>query len=181
MPKLTPQQLREIYLKLPKDLQDAIFSVDSAERIQSIGKKYNLAIDKTGELADETGLVMLGLTHPNNFISNLAQRLKIDKESARKIGEEINNQIFAEIRESLKKVHGMSEVSKAAEGETRPEEREEILKEIEKEEPISSAGKVPEIIKGTTSPFEAKTKEIVRMPPVEKRYPDGDPYREPIE
>ena len=178
MPKLTPQQLREIYLKLPKDLQDAIFSVDSAERIQSIGKKYNLAIDKTGELADETGLVMLGLTHPNNFISNLAQRLKVDKESAKKIAEEINNQIFAEIRESLKKVHGVepSPSTPLPEGEGPGVRKEEILKEIEKDET-----EVPEIIKGATNPFEAKTKEIVRMPPVEKRYPDGDPYREPIE
>jgi hypothetical protein len=180
MTKLTSQQLKEIYQKLPEDLKDAMFSVDSAEIIQSLGKKYNLAIDKTGELADETGLVMLGLTHPRDFISNLSQRLGVDKETARKIAEEINQQIFAKVRDSLKKIHGIGAAP------TQPPPKEEILKEIEKEE-------IPEIFKGTTQPpapseveglhpFEAKTKEeVLRMPPEEKKYPSGDPYREPIE
>jgi len=206
MTKLTPQQLKEIYQKLPEDLKEAIFSVKSAEVIQAVGKKYNLAVDKTGELADETGLVMLGLTHPRDFISNLAQRLGVDKETARKIAEEVNTQIFATVRESLKKIHGVGEAPSP-----RPEPsgvgaptpkgvggKEEILKEIEKEEYVSSAEKIPEILKGVVKPellepsspsevegphpFEAKTKEeVFRMPPLEKKYPSGDPYREPIE
>ncbi len=188
MKKYTPEQLLEFYKKLPKDLQEAILSVNTSSIIQNVGNKYKLAIDKIGELADETGLVMLGLTHPNNYISNLVQRLSIDKGAARKIAEEINTQIFAKIRESLKKIHGISPVPeevpvKAAESEPRPG-REEILKEIEKEEPASSAGKVPEIIKGAiqTTVFEAKTKEeVFKMPPEEKKYSGGDPYKETIE
>lgn len=187
MTKLTPQQLKEIYQKLPEDLKDAMFSVDSAEIIQSLGKKYNLAIDKIGELADETGLVMLGLTHPRDFISNLAQRLNVDKETARKIAEEVNTQIFATVRESLKKIHGIGATP------TQPPPKEEILKEIEKadeDEPRQRREGTPEIFKGTATPellepphpFEAKTKEeVLRMPPEEKKYPSGDPYREPIE
>ena len=182
MDKLTQQQLREIYAKLPEDLKDAIFSVNSADVIMSIGKKYNLTINKMGELADETGLVMLGLTPPNNFISNLNGRLEVDAEVAKKIAEEINSEIFSKIRESLKKIHGTTEAGWVAESEIH-QGKEEILKEIEKnDEAINNA---PEIIKGTTqpplNPFEAKTKEIVRMPLVEKKYTSQDPYREPIE
>ncbi len=175
MPKYTPQQLREIYLKLPEDLKDAIFNVDSAEIIQAIGKKYNLPIDKTGELADETGLVLLGLTHPDNYIFNLAQRLNTDKETAGKIAEEINNQIFAKVRESLKKIHGAISAPQPEVAAKESVVKDEILKEIEKEE-------MPEIMKGTKNPFEAKTKEeVLRIPPAEKKYPEKDPYREPIE
>ena len=162
-------------MKLPEDLKNAIFSIDSAETIQAIGKKSNLPIDKIGELADETGLVMLGLTHPNNFISNLAERLKLDKESARKIAEEINTQIFAKVRESLKKIHGVETLSQGE------DTREQILKEIERDE---TKEEIPGILKGTTElhPFEAKTKEeVLRLPPEEKKYSGGDPYREPIE
>lgn len=180
MPKYTPQQLREIYIKLPKDVQDAIFSVDSAEIIQAISKKYNLAIDKMGELADETGLVMLGLTHPNNYISNLTQRLNTDKETTRKIAEEINSQIFVKIRESLKKIYSINDLTVVS-PKTEIPEREQILKEIEKDE---TKEEVPRILKGTTvlHPFEAKTKEeVLRIPPQEKKYSDGDPYKEPIE
>lgn len=197
MPKFTPQQLREIYLKLPEDLKDAIFSVNSAEAIQVIGKKYNLSIDKIGELADETGMVMLGITHPSDFIINVARRVYVDKETAGKIAEEINTQIFAKVRESLKKIHGVGEAptpsgvgaptSDASSGRSVGVKREDIIKEIE-----SGEENIPPIIQGTTqvqppanlptNPFEAKTKEeVFRMPPVEKKYPSGDPYREPLE
>lgn len=179
MAKLTPQQLKELYEKLPEDLREAIFSVDSTEAIHVAGQKYNLTVDKIGELADETGLVMLGLTHPKDFIANLAKRLNADKETARKIADEINTQIFSKVRESLKKIHG--ETSDVFPPTSDVKAREEILKEIEKPE-------MPEILQGMHEPpkpessFELKTKEdIFRMPPVESKYPHGDPYREPIE
>jgi len=165
MSKLTPQQLREIYLKLPEDLKAAIFNVNSADIIQAIGKKYNLTIDKIGEVADETGLVMLGLTHPNNFISNLAERLKIDKESARKIAEEVNSQIFAKVRESLRKIYGIQPPPPPPLPKFTPAPPEILAKQEEK----------------AVNPFEVKTKEIVKIPPVEKKYSDKDPYKESIE
>lgn len=103
----TPEQLREIYLKLPGDLRDAIFSVEMSDIIRDIGVKNKLTIDKIGALADETNLVMLGLVHPNDFISNLALRLKIDKDHARLMAQAVNVQIFQKVRDSLRKIHGM--------------------------------------------------------------------------
>ncbi len=159
MQKLTTEQLKEVYMKLPNDLKEAILSVDSTQVIEKVGKKYNLMIDKIGELADETGLVMLGLTPPREYIPNLSRRLGIDRESAKKIAEEINLQVFSKVRESLKKIHGIGapqtesplprppEFARAARVETplsaapipsarimgnRIIGREEILKEIEK-------------------------------------------------
>jgi len=149
-------------MKLPEDLKEAIFSVDSADIIQAIGKKYNLAIDKIGEAADETGLVMLGITHPDNFIANLAERLKIDKDMAGKIAREVNDQIFAKVRESMKKIQGVNGVVKT--------------EEAKKEEP-----KVPEIIQGVNVPENLPVVEKVESPPqLPPKYPGGDPYREPI-
>src|SRR3989339_560965 len=78
--------------KLPKDLQNAISGVDTADAIESIAKKYSLLIDKMGILAEETGLVMLGITHPKDFISNLSQKLGVDRETARKFAENTRNQ-----------------------------------------------------------------------------------------
>jgi hypothetical protein len=105
----TQEQLLEMYRKLPKEIQDAIFSVDTAEAIRQIGEKRKLMIDKIGELADETGLVMLGLVHPSQYISHLSERLAVDKETAREIAQEINAKIFGPIREHLKKIHGLTE------------------------------------------------------------------------
>lgn len=153
-------------MKLPKDLKDAIFSVDSAGIIQETGKKYNLMVDKIGELADETGLVMLGLTHPKDFISNLVRRLEIDAATARKIADEINTRVFKKVRDSLKKLHGINDEKPQKKEEPHPS-RDEIVKEIEKEHSNGEEPRVPEIIKGRKEPSDGK-------------YPQGDPYREQI-
>jgi hypothetical protein len=112
MPNYTQQQLLERYRKLPGDLKEAIFSVETAEIIQKISKKYGLHIDKMGELASETGLVMLGITHPRDFISNISSRLEISREKATEIAKDINNEIFSKVRENLKNIHGIKEEKK---------------------------------------------------------------------
>ncbi|MFC1625295.1 hypothetical protein ACFL1O_00195 [Patescibacteria group bacterium] len=103
----TQEEILKKYQTLPEDLQKAIFSMDTANIIQKIAKDNDLNVEKMGILADEAGLLMLGITRPNNFISNLTSRLEIDKSTAGKIGQEINAQIFSKIRESLKKIHGV--------------------------------------------------------------------------
>ncbi len=187
MPKYTNEQLMDFYKKLPKDLQEAILSVDSAEKIRAIGEKYHLAIDKMGEMADETGLVMLGLTSPREFIPNLASRLNVDKEMARKIAEEINGQVFVRVRESLKKVHAIKEEGG---GKEEHPQKAEILNEIEKDEKEDGKEEIPPILRGIAvppapsevevpHPFEAKIKnEVFRIPPEERKYKGSDPYRE---
>lgn len=180
MKEYTDEQTIEIYKNLPEDLKGAIFNVEMTKAVDAIGKKYNLYVDRIGILGNETGMVMLGVTKPKDFVSNLSARLGVSNDMARSIAEEINQQIFSKVRESLKKVHGIDGEIKNVEPQPPEVKKEDILKEIEKEE-------VPEIMKGTRkpteSPFEAKTKEeIFRMPAQESehKYPQGDPYREPI-
>src|SRR3989304_791594 len=140
------QQIRGIYSKLPNDIKEAIFSVDVSDKIIDIGKKHKLAVDKIGIIGNETSRVMLGVTHPNEFIGNLTERLEVDKEKARAIAGEINEQIFKKVRESLRKIHNMREGGEEenqdkvspfgnSQGETLKSEhsREDILKEIEKD------------------------------------------------
>src|SRR3989338_2856841 len=209
MQNYTDQQISQMYDNLPEDLKDSIFSVDTTSVVNEIGRKYGLAIDKIGDLANETGMVMLGVTHPNEFIGNLADRLEVDKEKARAIAQEINEQIFKKVRESLRKIHNIRE---GAEEEQKTEierhqgpslmagqSREDILKEIEKDH--SQENLVPDIMKGNANPFEEKMKEGVLIAPVEekhyieesaktallpepekpKKYQGFDPYKEPIE
>ncbi len=105
MPGYSNEQLMTAFKMLPNDVREAILSVNTAEVIKQTADKYKLMIDKAGQLADETGLVMLGLTHPNQFIADLAERLEIDKKLAKEIAEEINSRIFFPVRENLKKIH----------------------------------------------------------------------------
>ena len=183
MQNYTDQQISQMYDSLPEDLKDSIFSVDTTSVVNEIGRKYGLAIDKIGDLANETGMVMLGVTHPNEFIGNLADRLEVDKEKARAIAQEINEQIFKKVRESLRKIHNIREGAEEEEqdkikvspfgnsqGETLKSEhsREDILKEIEKDH--SQENIAPDIMKGNANPFEEKMKEGVLIAPVEEKH-----------
>src|SRR3989339_971353 len=183
MKNFTEEQIEIMYKNLPNDLKTVFFSANKDETIESIGRKHNLTIDKIGDLANETGMVMLGVTHPNEFIGNLTERLEVDKEKARAIAQEINEQVFKKVRESLRKIHNMREGAEQEEqdkikvspfGNSQDEtlksehSREDILKEIEKDH--SQENLVPEIMKGSPNPFEEKMKEGVLIAPVEEKH-----------
>ena len=205
MKNFTEEQIAQMYDNLPEDLKDAIFVLEMNEIVERIGRENQLNIEQIGDLANETGMVMLGVTHPNEFIGNLADRLEVDKEKARAIAGEINEQVFKKVRESLRKIHNMREGREEKEdvkhsmSNTTNINRSDILKEIEKDH--SQENLVPDIMKGNANPFEEKMKEGVLLAPVEekhyieesvktallpepekpKKYQGFDPYREQLE
>jgi predicted RNA-binding protein with RPS1 domain len=209
MPTLTPQQLRERYKKLPKDVQDAYFSIDTAEILQKIAKENKLTVEKIGILADETGLLMLGITHPNEFIPNLAKRLDVEKEVARKIAQKINSEVFSKIRASLKKIHETPGSQEETPSSTKAMEGKQKIPRIIKPQSIISEAKTnletefpSEEIPGKDIVAERTKDQVFRSKPSETlvtenkpeesnpekakkpktQYPRGvDPYREPIE
>ena len=184
MKNFTEEQIAQMYDNLPEDLKDVIFGLEMNEIVEKIGRENQLNIEQIGDLANETGMVMLGVTHPNEFIGNLADRLEVDKEKARAIAGGINEQIFKKVRESLRKIHNMREGAEEenqdkikvspfgnSQGETLPANsvnRADILKEIEKDH--SQENLVPEIMKGSANPFEEKMKEGVLIAPVEEKH-----------
>lgn len=102
------QEIMRRYDELPENVQKALFATSTSDAIFEIGKKYGLIIEKMGELADETGLVMLGMTKPSEFIRNLERRLGIETVKAKEIAQDINQKVFSPIRDSLKKIHGIT-------------------------------------------------------------------------
>ncbi len=109
MEKYSAEQIQKKYDALPPTVKEVFESMESAEALQQIGKEHGLMLDKLGELADETGLVILGLTHPKDYINNLSARLSVEKETAKNIAEKVNQKVFQKIREELKKIHGIEE------------------------------------------------------------------------
>src|SRR3989338_2063708 len=101
--------IKEKFEKLPKNLKAAIIAVDYREKITRVGKNFQLNTDKIVALENEITFVMTGLEHPSKFIGNIAKALNLPEEKARAIAEDINTEIFRPVRESLKKIHGISE------------------------------------------------------------------------
>ena len=105
MPTYTPEEIEQRFARLPEPLKDEMMSVENSERIFEAGKKFGLTIEQIGFLAEEAGYVVLGLTHPNNFVQRLKDHLRVDEEKAKIIAREINHQVFFPLREMLKNTH----------------------------------------------------------------------------
>ncbi|PJE73811.1 MAG: hypothetical protein COV02_00575, partial [Candidatus Terrybacteria bacterium CG10_big_fil_rev_8_21_14_0_10_41_10] len=158
------QEVQDKFDNLPKDLKGAIFSVETGKNVADIGGEYKLTIDKIGILGNEASLVMLGLTHPNDFVSNLAKRLDIDKAKAEEIASDVNERIFKKVRDSLRRVHNLRDDKDAFDDgdgivAAVSDAKSDILKEIEKEDvpapslPVKNEEeKMPDIFKGVTNP-----------------------------
>lgn len=124
----------ERFESLPDDLKSAVTSQEVDKQIQEIAKKHLLHIDQTGELADETGLVMLGLTKTDEYISNLKERLGISQQKTAEIAKDIDEQVLRPIKASL--VATSERKMETARTSEQPEQeeildREQIMKEID--------------------------------------------------
>ncbi|MBI2482495.1 MAG: hypothetical protein HYV76_02970 [Candidatus Vogelbacteria bacterium] len=97
----TPEELNNQFKLLPEEIQEVFNSLDTAKTIKSIGLRHNLHLDKIGGLADEVGLILLGLIHPNRLPINLREEYGFTPDEARVVTSEVNAEIFAKIRESL--------------------------------------------------------------------------------
>lgn len=95
------QTLQNIYLSLPRDLKEALFSVENAEKIQQIARRYQIPIGRIPLLADVTGHVILSILVMEKFISSLQTNLNIDRITAEKIAKDIKQEIFQPIIANL--------------------------------------------------------------------------------
>lgn len=151
MPEYSPEQLWPLYEKLPKDLQEAIFSEKTAETIHNICTRNGLSGEKISEVAKYTGYVMLGVLPPDEFQKTLEDELKLENDLAKKITLEITRFLFFPLRESLEALY-----------------RAEIT---------SAKPKIPSI-KPEISPVPEIEKPVEKKPEIETK---RDIYREPIE
>lgn len=191
--------ISSVFKNLPDEIKDAVVSVDTARALQTIGEKYALRIDKIGELADEAGLVMMGITHPDNFTKNLMKRLELPEEKVKEIVKEVNEKIFQKIREPLKKIQSQEEIEEKPEKIQKREETPQTEGQTEKVPPDipsyqQDEGNIPaNLPTGDISSLKlSRTLKIPKeeqstspetrpTPEAAERGHKADPYREPIE
>lgn len=152
MDEETKKIIEEQMKSLPRDVVEAIVSVDYKTKLQEIAKRQRLLIDQTGKLEMETTLVMIGLEPLADFIENLQRELVLSVIRAKEVAMDVSENIFKPIRESLRAMNGREEVVEKGEEEeteapapkfTNSNEtslnRDQILKEIEDPSLIDSS------------------------------------------
>ena len=203
----TEEKLELAFENLPDDVRQAMGSLDTTRVIQNLGHKYNLHTDKVGELAEEVGLFMLGLSRPADLLINIKNRLNVPLETAGNIVKDVNIQLFFPIRESLKKIHHPEERTNY-EPEAAPKVENfspggQVTEEsLQKEDSAINTGNNAVIINeqppadkpaDNKSIFDEKMSKLFRLPkeeteirsakavvppPPAKHAPPADPYRE---
>lgn len=101
MKTFSQQEVLDRYGQLPDSVKDALFAEATADKMESIGRKQGLLLDKIGVLAEETGYVMLGLTHPREFTARITEALGVAPMKAQEIAADVSEQVFKPIREHI--------------------------------------------------------------------------------
>jgi hypothetical protein len=102
--EITKEQFWKLYSKLPQDLKDALFAEETGNNIYEICKR-NEVEENLGEIVDLVGQVLLGLLPPNEFQETLEKELKLERERAKKISQEIYRFIFYPVKASLEELY----------------------------------------------------------------------------
>ena len=194
--------IKEQLPRLPKNVRDAISSIDLGDKIKKIADKNMLHIDQAGNLETETVLVMLGLEPTADYKENIRRELNVSRDRAQTITADIDKEIFMTIRESLKKIsqEPASEVIEQTQNIIHhpplSDESQEIKKQIEKQQAPKKVGAPPpnlptgaptepsrpnSALQNLGGQTEPKEPNLEARPPSEKKPAHIDPYREPVE
>jgi len=102
--KYTPEQFWKLYEKLPQELKDALFAEETGDNIHDICER-NGVLENLDQVVDYVGRVLVGLLPPDDLQETLERELEIDKERAKKIGQEINRFIFYPVKAYLEELY----------------------------------------------------------------------------
>lgn len=105
----TFQERYLIFLRLPQDLQRVLFDMETVNAVIQIGQKNNLNDDQRWWASHTIGMILLSEVNIVNFVKTLQEKCQLDETLARQLARDINQAIFLSVKESLKKIHQISE------------------------------------------------------------------------
>lgn len=103
------KEVRTRFSLLPEDVQKMLISSEYQMKLYEIAKKEKLTYEQLGTLELETTMVLLGMTEPEEFSGEIKTALGIADATIDDMIKEINQQVFAPIRESMKKIYSAKE------------------------------------------------------------------------
>jgi len=165
MPKqYTRAEYWKLYEKLPEELQEAIFSAETADHISNICARNSVSDKQIPQVAARVGDVLMGLLLPDELQEELEKEVKLKKPAAQSVTREMNRFVFFPVKPQLEELHqtpGSTDKEKVSLPIPRHSDR--LQKQVEQESPEEEA-----------LPFDLAEEEE----PENEKSPD--PYREPF-
>jgi len=97
----TQQEFAEKFEKLPQRIKEIMLSSETAETNRSIGTKYKLSIEQTGDMVSVIVDTILKDIPLENFVAVLQQKLGIDLQTSQRLTLDIVIKRFLPIKEYL--------------------------------------------------------------------------------
>ena len=119
--KLTGEKFWQLYQKLPQELKDALFAEETGNNISDICKRNEIE-EKLDQIVEYVGQVLVGILPPDGFQETLEKEVKLKKEVAKKVSQEINRFIFYPVKSSLEEFYKIEIVPPAKPKVTPPPE-----------------------------------------------------------
>lgn len=120
--KYTSEQFWKLYEKLPQELKDALSSEETSDNIYDVCKRYNI-LENLDPIVEYVGQVLVGVLPPTEFQETLEKEVEIEKESAKKVAQEINRFIFYPVKPNLEQLYKI-EIAPPAGMKTAPSPKE---------------------------------------------------------
>lgn len=105
----TKEQLQEKFKTLPEDIQGLIMDEDFGPAVTLLCKELGVDAVKALDVEDEVFDVLVGISHPKDFVRNIQSKIGVDEQKARAIAEKVNDEVFQPVKESLKIVHNITD------------------------------------------------------------------------
>lgn len=103
-------KIDEAKAQLQKETQNAINAVDYKAVILEMRKEKGYTFEQLGDLETETELLLCGLVNPEDYPKELENRMYLSKTEVNELVKEMNEKVFAKIKENLvKEIEGKTE------------------------------------------------------------------------
>lgn len=113
MAEYSKEQLKELYEKLPKKMQDALYSEENGRNIKEICEKNSIKDNETlFGINKYVGFVLMGLLPPDKLASVFEKELKIEKAKSEEISSQIGHLVFYPVKDILEPLYGIKMVIK---------------------------------------------------------------------
>ncbi|MFC1663528.1 hypothetical protein ACFL0A_00115 [Patescibacteria group bacterium] len=136
--KYTREQFWNLYEKLPQELRDVLFAKETDSAIYDTCKR-NEILDNISQVVEFVGQTLVGLLPPEEFQETLEKEVKLKKDIAKKVSQEIHRFIFFPMKSNLEKLYKI-EITPPAKPSVVPSVKT-LEKALLKEKPEEEAGK----------------------------------------
>lgn len=106
--------LKTLYAILPEPLKDIIFAPETSEKYDQLAIRFQLNEKQRDTLSAQTTFLLMGLRNPQELVTALAAELGIDKEKASLIAQDLNRDLFAQVKDDLKSLYAPQAPATAA-------------------------------------------------------------------